>query len=191
MTLLPEITYRNVPKMNPIDNLILDKVNRLEKACHYLMSCQVSVEQAEAEPSADGGYRVRIDLRIAPDHRLVVTRESPGGDMESELPTVIRQAFDAAFRRVRSISGAPDENGRPRSPLGETSAVVHQLFPDEGWGLLRTVDGRKVYFNQNSLVHERFDNLEVGDGVRCIEEMGHGGPRASVVQIIDGAPASA
>jgi cold shock CspA family protein len=65
-------------------------------------------------------------------------------------------------------------------------AVIHRLFPEEGYGFLRTVDAQKdVYFHRDSVLHNHFDQLEISVGVRYAAEAGEKGLQATTVQIVD------
>lgn len=65
-------------------------------------------------------------------------------------------------------------------------AIVTQIFPQEGYGFLRTVDeDREIYFHKNSVLHNDFERLTVGTGVRYVEEEGEKRPQATTVQIVN------
>jgi cold shock CspA family protein len=64
-------------------------------------------------------------------------------------------------------------------------AVVEKLFPQDGYGFLRTVDGSEVYFHSHSVLHGDFERLEIGSGVRLVAEAGEKGLQASTVEIVD------
>ena len=65
-----EVTFRGVPKIDTIEDLIAEKVAKLEKVCDYITSCQVAVEklqprervgeQVEPRP-ADGTHGAAAD----------------------------------------------------------------------------------------------------------------------------------
>jgi cold shock CspA family protein len=59
--------------------------------------------------------------------------------------------------------------------------VVARLFPEEGYGFLRTPEGREIYFNARSVLKNGFPRLRVGSLVRFVEEAGEEGPQASTV----------
>jgi cold shock CspA family protein len=61
---------------------------------------------------------------------------------------------------------------------------IAKFFPEEGYGEIETLDGRLVYFHQNSVVDADFSKLETGSEVRFVEEMGEKGPQASTVYVI-------
>jgi cold shock CspA family protein len=59
---------------------------------------------------------------------------------------------------------------------------VDRVVVGEGYGFLRTDDGREVYFHRNCLKGVDFDSLEPGTEVRFAEEPGRDGPQATVVR---------
>jgi cold shock CspA family protein len=64
-------------------------------------------------------------------------------------------------------------------------AVVTKLFRDEGYGFIKTREGRDIYFHRNSVLHHDFDRLTIGTAVRFEEEEGEKGPQATSVQVVD------
>ena len=116
---------------------------------------------------------------------MVVRREAGEGDLHDTLPGIIREVFRVAQRRVGQLMEKQRGDTKAREAQ-EMSAVVDKLFPEEGYGFLRTLDGREVYFHRNSVLSEGYDLLEVGTGVHHIESLGNNGPQASAVQIMDG-----
>jgi ribosome-associated translation inhibitor RaiA/cold shock CspA family protein len=182
-----EVHYRNVDKAPSIEELIQEKVYKLQQVFSDIMSCRVSIEKPQQHQKVGNPYRVRLDLKI-PGGEVVAVRESSQGDMHDSLPKVIRDAFTAARRHLK-------ERGRQMRgevkvhPEQQVQAVVIRLFPEEEYGFLKTLDGREIYFHRNSVLNGDFDRLSVGTGVRLKEEMGEKGPQATVVQII-GKPGS-
>jgi cold shock CspA family protein len=124
-------------------------------------------------------YEVRIDLAV-PGREIAVTR-GPGQDPgHTDVPTALRDAFDAARREledyVRRRRGAEKVHEPP--PHGR----VVRLQPDEGYGFIGTPDGREVYFHRHSVLLRGFDHLQVGSEVSFVEQEGREGPQASSVR---------
>jgi cold shock CspA family protein len=67
----------------------------------------------------------------------------------------------------------------------EPHAFVVRKFDGEGYGFLKTPDGREIYFHQNAVVGTDYERLEVGTQVRFEETMGDMGPQATTVRIVD------
>ena len=70
-------------------------------------------------------------------------------------------------------------------PEQQTNAFVHRLFPEEGYGFIRTVEGQDIYFHRNSLLNANFDTLEIGTGVAYEATEGDEGLQASTVRVIE------
>jgi hypothetical protein len=98
-----EITYRDIPKVPDVDELIRRRVEKLEEV-HHIVSCRVVLERPQRHQTSGSPYRVRLSITVPPGHELVVRREPGEGEMHAELATVVRNAFDAARRQLRELS---------------------------------------------------------------------------------------
>jgi cold shock CspA family protein len=129
-------------------------------------------------------FRIRIDVTVPPEHELIVTRQAGEGDLHEPLPTVIRDAFAAMRRRLKKL--VEKQHGDVKShPAQEVAGFVDRLFPEQGHGFIKSVNGHEVYFHKNSLPGDEFERLEIGTGVHWHEEQGDNGPQASTVRVID------
>ncbi|MEJ2633855.1 MAG: HPF/RaiA family ribosome-associated protein [Calditrichia bacterium] len=179
-----QLTFRNVRKTDSIESLINDKVAKLEKVCDYINSCRVVVEKPQKHQLSGNPFRIRISMTVPPGHEIVVERKSGEGEMHDVLTKVIRDAFDAANRQLKELMERQRQDVKTH-PEQQASAVVSKLFPKEGYGFLQTVEGREIYFHRNSVIHNDFDRLEIGTGVRFVQEVGENGLQATTVQIVD------
>jgi len=180
-----EIVFKGIVRSNEMETLIQAEADKLERVCHYLVSCRVAVERRQQHQEVGNPYRVRIDLTVPPGHELVVKREPSKGDMHDPLDIVIKHAFHSAARQLQKL--VEQQRGDVKThPDQQVMAVVHKLFPIEGYGFLRTVDTQdEVYFHRNSVLHDDFDRLTIGLGVRYTAEVGDKGLQATSVQIVD------
>lgn len=179
-----EISYRGVEKTDALDDLIRTKADKLNQFCDYIVSCRIAIEQPQKHQQTGNPYRVRIDMRVPPGKELVVTRDSTGGDMHVGVDTVIRDAFDAAYRQLTKLTAIQDGEVKAHAD-SEAQAFIVRIFPEEGYGFIKANDGREFYFHRNSVLNDEFDGLQIGTGVRFVEEMGEKGPQASTVQVTD------
>jgi cold shock CspA family protein/ribosome-associated translation inhibitor RaiA len=179
-----EISYRDVPKTEAVDNLIREKAKKLEQVCDHITGCRIAVERPHNNVKIGNEYRVRLDITVPPGHEIVVSKEPGKNDMHDSLTTVIRDAFDAASKQLQKISAIQRRETKSH-PEQEVGAIVSKIFPGEGYGFLRTVNGREIYFHRNSLLNMEFEELKEGRGVRFFEEDGEKGPQASTVQVIN------
>jgi cold shock CspA family protein/ribosome-associated translation inhibitor RaiA len=187
MKIPPEITYRNVEKTNAIDTLVNEKVAKLEHVCNYINSCHIAIEKTHDRPRSGSPYRVRIDMTVPPGHELVAESNPSESNQYDPLDAVIRDAFNIARQQLVKLTKQQHESDRSKSyeAVQETTALVTKLFRDQGYGFLKTFDGREIYFHSNSVLHNDFERLEIGTGVHFSLEQGEEGPQASTVKIID------
>ncbi len=180
-----EIAFKGIEHTDEIEALIREEADKVERVCHYLISCRVAVEKRQQHQEVGNPYRVRIDMTVPPGHELVVRREPSKGDMHDPLEIVIKHAFNSAARQLRKL--VEQQRGAVKTHVEQqVTAVVHKLFPQEGYGFLRTVDTQEeVYFHRNSVLHDAFDQLTIGTGVRYTAEVGEKGLQATSVQIMD------
>lgn len=179
-----EVSFRNVKKTEDLDSLILEKTEKLENVCSHMTSCRIAVEKPQKHMQTGSPYRVRIEINVPPSHKIVVSREPGEGEIHDEIHTVLRDVFETARRKLKDI--VEQQQGEVKEhPMQELQAVVDKLFKDQGYGFLKTIDDREIYFHRNSVLKDDFDRLEIGTGVRYTEETGEKGPQASSVYIVD------
>jgi cold shock CspA family protein len=105
--------------------------------------------------------------------------------MHDPLEVVIKRAFNSASRRLQKLVGL-QQRGVKAHPEQRATAIVHGLFPDKGYGFIRTIDTQEdVYFHRNSVLHNEFDHLKIGMAVRYTAEIGEKGLQATSVQVED------
>lgn len=131
-----EISYRNVEKTEALESLVREKIEKLEKFCDHISSCRVAVEKVHDRPSSGSPYRVRLDITIPPSHELAVVRNPNEGTQYDELPTIIRDAFDAARRQVIELNERQQDRVKEH-PQQDIIAVVTKLLRNRGTVLSR------------------------------------------------------
>jgi len=180
-----EIVFKGIEHSDEVEALIRDEADKLERVCHHMIRCRVAVEKRQQHQEVGNPYRVRIDMTVPPGHELVVKREPSKGNMHDPLDIVIKHAFNSAARQLHKL--VEQQRGDVKThPDQQVMAVVHKLFPKEGYGFLRTVDTQdEIYFHRNSVLHDDFDRLTIGLGVRYTAELGEKGLQATSVQIVD------
>ena len=73
--------------------------------------------------------------------------------------------------------------GQVKTHEPEPSGTVVEIDATEGFGFLKTSDGREIYFHQNSVLNDGFPRLKIGTRVTFAEELGEKGPQASTVKL--------
>ena len=199
-----QITFRNMPPSNAIEENIREKAAKLDSLFDGIMGCRVIVEAPHRHHHKGKAYQVRIDMTV-PGGELVVNRapkrlDAPKAahfeELEKDLAeshepskhaahediyVAIRDAFNAAGRKLQDF--ARRRRGKTKIHEATPLARVARLFPVEDYGFLETPDGRELYFHKNSVLHPGFERLEVGTEVYFAEELGEKGPQASSVRV--------
>lgn len=176
-----EISFRDV-RSDTVEPIIREHVAKLEKFCDHMTSCRVAVERPHKHARAGNPYRVRIEIKVPPGHDIVVNQGPMDQDFHEPLSAVVRNAFKAVRRQLTELTER--QHGEVKTHQ-EPLAMVVRVFRDEGYGFLRTLDGREIYFHQNAVLHGAFAQVDVGTQVRFAESEGDKGPQASSVQIVD------
>jgi len=179
-----EITFRGVSRSDWSEHYIRSEAAHLERFADGIVSCRVAVERPQQHQQLGNPYRVRIELRLPPNKDLVVTREPQDEEMHAQLRTVIHSAFAAMQRQLTKTNAKRHGDVKEHYEEAPTALVV-RCFREQGYGFIRTPEGREFYFHRNSVLHGDFDRLEVGTEVRFAAEMGDAGPQASTVQIVN------
>jgi cold shock CspA family protein/ribosome-associated translation inhibitor RaiA len=179
-----EITFTSTKASDAVKELVEQEAAKLDRVCDHIGSCRVAIEK-QARPIRSGNpYRVRVELHVPPRHTLVAIREPNDSGMHDPLPVVIKGTFHSARTQLRKL--VEKQQGHVKLHQDQVmGAVISRLFPDEGYGFIKTPEGRDIYFHQNSVLHHDFDRLEIGTLVRFEEEQGEDGPQASTVQVVD------
>lgn len=198
-----QITFRNMPPSQAIEENIREKADKLDSLFDGIMSCRVSVEAPHRHHYKGKAYEVRIGMTV-PGGELVINRApkrldaakiARPEDLEKNLAehhepskhgahedvyVAIRDAFNAAGRKLQDYA----RRRRGNTKIHETPlARVVRIFPVENYGFLETPDGRELYFHKNSVLQPGFESLKVGSQVYYAEELGEKGPQATTVRV--------
>ena len=184
MEVAPEITFRGLVKSDEITDYIPRWCLKLDDLHPRVVSCRVAVEKEPEDQLSGSPYRVRVVVRVPPGKELVGRREPGQGEPHEPLTVAIRDAFEAARRQLLRIKDKQQGDVKA-DPHRQMIGHVVRLFPGEGYGFIRTIEGREVYFHRNAVTAGDFERLEVGTGVRYFPAYGDEGPQASTVQIVD------
>ncbi len=166
-----QITSKDLELTETIKTRIREHAEKLEKYYSRIISCRVVVEAIPHRSL----YNVHVDMTV-PGKELIVKH-----DPNSDLYIAIRDAFNDAYRVLDDFSWKQrgDVKHHEESPRGR----ITSLFLDRGYGFLTTMDGREIYFHENSVQNHKFKQLEIGTEVRFAEEMGEKGPQATYVKV--------
>lgn len=179
------VTFRNTEAQPDIEKLVQREATKLERYGRRLVSCRVAIEEPQRHQRAGNRYRVRLEIGAGLSRPIVVTREPGGAEMHRDLRTIVLDGFRAARRQLQSSRDRVRGPARtPAEPRGLVERLVPSPAAGDGYGFLRSLDGRTIYFHRNSVLNDDFDRLTIGTEVRFEEEEGDEGPQASTVAIV-------
>lgn len=155
------------------ETYLQERLAALDRFYQPILSKRIVFEGPVGHHQAGGPFAVNLYVDI-PGRLITVTRQR-----SDDLHVAIRGAFDAAQRQLEDYARRqrPDLVPPEAPPRGH----VVRLFPEAGYGFIAAPDGHELYFHRNSVLGDRFDEIEVGAEVRFAEESGVNGPQASTV----------
>lgn len=177
-----QVTFRNVARSGAVVTLVNERVARLEKFCAAIISCHVVIEAPHRHHRRGNLFHVRIDIRV-PGEELVVSRNPASRGAHKDVYVTLHDAFDGARRMLEDY--VRRHRVETKSLERPSHGVVLRIVQDDGgYGFIRTLDGRELYFHAHSVLNGQYDRLEPGTEVRFAEELGEEGPQASTVEIV-------
>lgn len=179
-----EIVFRDIDPSEAVEARIRKEAAKLQRFHQRIVSCRVVVAAPHRHKHKGKLYFVRIQISV-PNGNLWVNRRSPYDHAHEDVYVAIRDSFNAAVRRLEDTVRRKLNKKVKRHETPPHGAVI-RLFPDEGYGFIRTPDEQEIYFNEAAVVNDAFKRLEVGSEVRFVlaPDDGPQGPQASTVKLI-------
>lgn len=172
-----QITFRDLPHSPVLDSQIRRHAEKLDDFHNHLMACKIVIDMPQNRQHQGKLYNIRINLTV-PGKELVVTH-----NVNEDFFIALREAFDDAKRQLEEIADKRHRTiARANHQKLPKYGYVTQLFPNEGYGFIETVDGHEVYFHE-CVVTPTFKQLKLGTEVQFLEESGEKGPQAARVKI--------
>lgn len=176
-----EITIHNMDPSPAVEAAVREKAAKLEHFADKIMGCQVRIDAPHKHHGKGKLYRVSVEIEVPGGH-IVASRDPTKNHSHEDIYVAIRDAFRAAGRQLQDHTRV--RRGKIKQHEAPPHGRVARLYPEEGYGIIATADGREVYFHRNSLINVTFEHLEPGAEVRFDEEAGEKGPQASTVSLI-------
>jgi ribosome-associated translation inhibitor RaiA/cold shock CspA family protein len=173
MKLAPQITFHGLPRSDAVEADIGKHATKLDEFCDHIMSCRVTVEAPARHKRQGKLYSVHIDVKV-PGGEIASTRRHEHQDVS----VAIRDAFDTVKRRLEDYVRQQRGQTKLHEPLVQGRVV--QLF-EEGHGFIEDAAGNEYYFDRASVVHPRFEELEVGASVEFLAQLAAQGRQAKRV----------
>jgi ribosomal subunit interface protein len=177
-----QVSFRDMPVSDAIEAACWQEAEKLERYFDRIIGCRVVVSQPHQQHRKGNLFTIKVDLTV-PGGEIVVNREPPEHHAREDIQVALREAFDQARRQLQDYVRKLDPR-RMKTPQGPEAAHVIKLFPNDGYGFIRTLDGRELYFHEHSVLYRKFNHLGIGSEVDFTEEMGERGPQAKTVHMV-------
>lgn len=177
-----QIVFRNMERIEKVEELINERASKLDKVFDRIVSTRFVVEVPHKSHKQGNDVEVTIDISV-PGKNIVVSRTAKGNNGKAgDVHAAFKEAFETAKRQLEDY--ASKRRGEQKvHEVVTPPARISQLFADDGYGFLETPDGREIYFHSNSVVNDKFEKLAVGTEVTFVEREGEDGPQASTVKV--------
>ena len=103
MTAPVEVHFQGIEKSEAIEHRVRGKVAKLEKHFERMTSCRVGIEVPQRNAEKAKVYRIKIEIGIPRRRPIVVRHERKGSHANEELGHAIREAFEAALRKMHDM----------------------------------------------------------------------------------------
>lgn len=180
MQIEPQISFKGLDSSPLIEDAIRQRIDRLERFHDRITSCRVTVELPHRHGRKGKIFHVHVDITV-PGAEIVSGREPEENHAHEDIHVAIRDSFDAATRQLEDVVRKMSSY-RMRPEPAKLHGTVDRLVPEEGFGFIRSADGREFFFRRESMAtDEQWEGLDAGTEVRFTEHDGEKGPFASAV----------
>jgi ribosome-associated translation inhibitor RaiA len=104
MTMPVEVHFHGLEKSTAVEERVREKVDKLAKHFDRMTHCRVVVEAPHRNPQRPKIYQIKIEVGMPGRSPIVVSHERAGSDATEELGLALRDAFEAALRKVDDVS---------------------------------------------------------------------------------------
>jgi putative sigma-54 modulation protein len=104
MTMPVEVHFHGLEKSTAVEERVREKVDKLARHFDRMTHCRVVVEAPHRNPQRPKIYQIKIEVGVPGRSPIVVSHERAGSDATEELGLALRDAFEAALRKVDDVS---------------------------------------------------------------------------------------
>lgn len=155
-----QITIRDLPTSPALEDHIRKKAQKLEQFYQRINNCRIVVTVPQKHKHKGKLFCIRIDLTV-PGKELVVNRHQ-----DEDIYIAIRDAFKALERKLENF--ARKNRGEVKTHNLTSLGTIQRIFPSEGFGFIKGIEGNEYYFSDVNLIYPSFDLLKVGDRVEFV-----------------------
>lgn len=184
-----QIAFKNMASSEFLEQLIRDRVERLQRFHPHITGARVVVEVPHRSPESGKtpiGIAVEIDV---PGHSAIVAKgEQDRREMKGDQSAVINRVFEAAERQLEQTAAIKNREVKNHGAADGDTGIVVRLFPEENYGFVEVKDSPDLYFSRDVVAADAFDEIKVGTVVHVTPAASEGpmGPQASSIKLLGG-----
>jgi putative sigma-54 modulation protein len=127
MTTDLDIHFHGLEKSEAVENKVKEKVAKLKRHFDRMSACRVVLEAPNRNAAKAKVFSVKIEVSVPNGKPIIINHEREGAHANEDLSLAIRDAFEAATRRVDEVGAkiadrAKSERGRRRPAQPVTDA---------------------------------------------------------------------
>jgi ribosome-associated translation inhibitor RaiA len=107
-----EVHFHGIEKSQAIEQRVREKVSKLAKHFGRMTRCRVVLEAPHRSPQKPKVYQIKIEIGVPSRRPIVVSHEREGSHASEELGLAIRDAFEAALRKVEGVATKISHRGK-------------------------------------------------------------------------------
>lgn len=110
-----DVHFHGIEKSDALEAKVREKFNKLQKHFDRINSCRVVLEAPNRNNAKAKLFQVKIEIAIPGQKPIIINHEREGGNPQDDLGLALRDAFDAARRRVDDLATKLAERARSES----------------------------------------------------------------------------
>jgi ribosome-associated translation inhibitor RaiA len=144
-----QISFRGMESSPSVEAQIRQRAEELQQFSDRISACRVMLEAEHRRHRQGAIYHVRVDLAV-PGGPIVVNRKPAHDHAHEDVHVAIRDAFDAARRRLQDHMRRQEGQTKQHEPP-QVGRIV-RVFAERDYAFLQTESGDEVYVHRNAVV---------------------------------------
>lgn len=129
MTTALDIHFHGLEKSQAVEAKVKEKVAKLQRHFERMTACRVVLEAPQRNAAKAKLFRVKIEVSVPSGSPIIITHDREGASAHDDLPLAIRDAFEAAMRKVDEVGDKRAK--RPRTERGRRKPSVNGEAAEE------------------------------------------------------------
>lgn len=182
-----QIAFKNMASSQFLEQLIRDRVERLQRFHPNITGARVVVEVPHrSSESGKTPIGISVDIDV-PGHKPIVAKgEQDRREMKGDQTAIVNRVFEAVERQLGQIASIKSHEVKNQSADSGDTGIVVRLFPEENYGFVEVKGAADLYFSRDVVASDAFDEIKVGMVVHVTRAQNEGpmGPQASSVKLL-------